>query len=411
MSNTACVVTGMSAITPLGHDLDTMWQQLQSGANAIRPLNGSVKTRGIKVAAYIDPSQFDTYCPDYKSKKTDRSTTLALNAVNLLIQQDPTLDLRDAGVILGTGFGITELADHLYRDTYEKKLRVPPHTITACMENVTASQVAMTYGCRGYNSTLFTACSAGTNALGLAYRLIKHGYERKMLVIGVDASLTQIMLDAWAALRAGSISDNPSQACLPFSQNRSGLVVGEGVGVMLLESSDSASSRKATVHAKIAGYASNCDAAHITQSDVNSQAAVIKSALSDAGLSNQDIQMISAHGTATVVGDKAEAEAINLVFGANNGIPVNALKSQLGHTIGASGILESIFSIMMMQKSTILPTINYTPDPLCPINVIPKTTHADMGHVLKNSFGFGGNNTSLILALSSAENKKGISKG
>lgn len=392
-----CVVTGVSAITPLGNDLDQIWGQLKLGGNAIRSLGDDiVKTRGIKVAASIDPSQFDRFCPNYKTRKTDRSTTLVLNAVDLLVQKDPTLDLRDAGVILGTGFGITELADHLYRDTYEQKMRVPPHTITSCMENVTASQVAMTYGCRGYNTTLFTACSAGTNALGLAYRLIKHGYEKKIVVIGVDAALTQIMLDAWAALRAGSISDDPNSACLPFSSNRSGLVIGEGVGVMLLESYSSAVARGAMMHAEVLGYASNCDAAHITQSDIYSQAAVISAAIADAKISNQDIDLISAHGTATIVGDKAEADAITLAFGENK-VPVNALKSQLGHTIGASGILESIFSIMMMQHSTILPTINYTPDPLCQINVIPEATETPIRYVLKNSFGFGGNNASLIL--------------
>ncbi len=392
-----CFVSAYSAITPFGSCVNDTWRKLVSGETAIRPLENKLRgTRGIKVAAYIDQDQFESFCPNYRTKKSDRSTVLALNAVDWLIKQYPDLDLNDAGVIVGTGFGVTELADQLYQGIYERKARVPPHTITACMENVTASQVAMIHGCRGFNTTLFTACSAGTNALGLAYRLIKHGYEKRVIVIGVDASLTQTILDAWAVLRAATMSGDPDNASLPFSLNRTGLVIGEGVGVMVLESDDSVTTRNAPIYAEIVGYASNCDAAHITQSDIHSQANVIKMAVADANISLGQIGLISAHGTATVVGDKAESDAINLVFGRGNDVPVNALKSQLGHTIGASGVLESIFSIMMMQHNTILPTINYLADPACPIRVISKVSESKINYFLKNSFGFGGNNAALI---------------
>ena len=266
------------------------------------------------------------------------------------------------------------------------------------MENATSSQIAMNFGYKGYNSTLFTACSAGTNAIGTAYRLIKHGYAESIIVVGVDASLTPIMLEAWVSLRAASMSDDPGIACAPFSSHRSGLVLGEGVGAILIESPASAEKRGAKILASVTGYATNCDAGHLTQSDLGSQTSVMQEALKDAGESPDSVDMISSHGTSTPVGDKAEAQAIRQVFGdKGKSVPVNALKSQLGHTVGASGVLEVIFSVLMMEHDMILPTINYREDPALGINVVSESIEASINCVLKNSFGFGGNNASLVL--------------
>lgn len=372
------------------------WECLSRGDHAVRALPGISGRRTPKIAAYIPPEVFDSVCLPYLSDRTDRSTILALSASRVLLET-LSLDAEQTGLIVGTGFGTSELSGRLYANRHGGNQRFPVFTITSCMQNATASRLAIEFGLKRFNTTLFTACSAGTNAIGMAYRLIASGQESAMLVVGVDAALNPDMLEAWTSLRVTSSRDDIT-ACRPFSIHRSGLVLGEGVAVLLLESQENAEKHGRVPCAEVIGYASNCDATHLTQPDVSSQKKVMAEALTEAQIAPEQIDLISAHGTATPVGDKAEADAISAFFGARaSEIPVSALKSQFGHTIGASGALETVFSIEMMQRSMVLPTAHYAKDPDIHLNVVAGLMPTPMTYVLKNSFGFGGNNAALVL--------------
>lgn len=396
MKKLNCVVSGYSVITPFGNSVNETWDILVKGGNAVSSLPIFPERKTPKIAAYIEQERFNTMCNLYLSERTDRSTILALSAVHSLLNTS-TFNPNKTGLIVGTGIGTSELPGNLYAKRHRDNKRFPAFTITSCMQNATASRLAITFGLKRFNTTLFTACSSGTNAIGMAYRLISSGQESSIIVVGVDAALNTDILEAWASLRITS-DHNDSNACCPFSENRSGLVLGEGVGVMMLESYENAKKHNRIPLAEIKGYASNCDATHLTQPDVHSQTMVIAEALHDAKIAPCQIDLISAHGTSTLIADKSESDAINAFFrDQSSHIPVTALKSQFGHTIGASGVLETIFSIEMMRRSTILPTLHYKQDPLINLNIVTSPTTSQITHVLKNSFGFGGNNAALIL--------------
>ncbi|NBV41799.1 beta-ketoacyl-[acyl-carrier-protein] synthase family protein [bacterium] len=393
---TSCVVTGYSVVTPLGNKVSDVWDALASRHHAVKRL--PYVDLPVKVAAYFDPDQYETYCNPFISKKNDRTTTLSLAAVSELMSGTEGLEPAGTGVIVGTGFGTVETVDRLLKSKYLNGSRFPPYSITSSMGNSTVAQLSIQFGFKRFNTTLYTACSAGTNAIGLAYRLIKHGYEKAIVVVGVESAVSANVLESWASLRAASTVDDPDLACAPFSIHRKGLVAGEGVGAILLESRESAATGHRPMLAEIKGYATNCDGVHLTQADAQSQCAVIREALSDAEIASHDVDLVSSHGTSTPVGDKCEADVIRQIFDKRGGVvPVNALKSQFGHTIGASGVLDTIFSIEMMQRGMILPTIHYEPDPELEINVVSELTSASLSCILKNSFGFGGNNAALVI--------------
>ena len=397
------VVTGMSWITPLGAKIEKSWDRLIKGENGITPLPEDLISMYCKarVGGVIPDSIFSTCCEGVNLKKEDRSTALSQYVVQEAIKNANIETKGQAGVILGTGFGVTNLTDELYKTTYINEKKLPPFTIPACMENASASKIAMRFGLSSYNSTLFTACSAGVNAIGSSYRLIRDGYEKRMIAVGVDAPLSPVMLEAWSSLRVISVKDCPEQACKPFSEDRSGLVIGEGAACLVLEEKEHAIKRGAKIYGEIAGYASNCDASHLTRPNVEVQAKAIQLAVKSAKIKPSQIDLISAHGTATKVNDFYETQALKKALGDQvvSKIPINALKSQLGHSIGASGAIETIAALMMMEKKMILPTINYVPDKDCDLNIIGnKAQQCDrIQYALKTSFGFGGNNAVLVL--------------
>lgn len=391
-----CAITGYSIISALGNQISSVWDALAKGHHAIKRLD-ETRSNAIKVAGFIDAESYREFCGPYISKKNDRTTSFSLAAVSQLIQSEQ-LNTVNSGIILGTGYGTIDMIDQLSQKKYKEGQRFPAYTLTSSMNNSTVSQLSIQFGFKRYNTTLFTACSSGINAIGLAYRLIKHGYEDSIMVVGVESGLSPSILESWASLRAASPLDDPEVACCPFSINRSGVVLGEGAAAILIESKEHAIKRNAKILAEIVSYSTNIDGFHITQSEATSQTAVMKNALTEAKLDIEDIDLISVHGTSTPLGDKSEYTAIyNLFNEKTHTVPINALKSQFGHTIAASGVFETIFSIEMMNRNTILPTIHYTPDPEINLNVITALTPSSLNVVLKNSFAFGGNNACIIL--------------
>tara|TARA_A100001015_G_C14951622_1_gene696998 strand:- start:113 stop:1324 length:1212 start_codon:yes stop_codon:yes gene_type:complete len=395
------VITGMGIVSPFGIGLDLHWRKLIDRQSCIKEIT-TIDTEAIKTkfAGIIDNDLYYKNISKVELNNLDQYTQLSIIAIKLCLEHAGLLDSpkNNIGLILGTGFGTIQTTEKVYNNSFNLKKPVFPRTIVKAMNNAAASEAAIKYQLQGFNQTVFTACSSGTNAIGQAYRYIKDGYGDCMVAGGVDTSITSIMLKSWDKLRVLSThNENPIKASRPFCKYRDGFALSEGAGFFVLESKDHALKRNAKIHAELAGYASNCDAKHITSPSYQQQVNAIYDAIQDAGLLVDDIDMINAHGTSTVLNDATESKSINSIF--KRQLPVTALKSQFGHTIGASGAIETIISILMMQKDLLLPSINYTEkDSECNINlVLNKPLKKRINSFVKNSFGFGGNNAVLVV--------------
>ena len=304
---------------------------------------------------------------------------------------------------MGTGMGGAGSMEDGYIEIFQRETpRVKPLTVLLTMNNAAASHISINYGLQGPNITYSTACSSSAIAIGEAYRQIRDGYADVMLAGGSEALLTHGAMKAWEALRTLALEDeqDASASCKPFSKDRTGLVLGEGAAVLVLEDAERASKRGARIHAEIIGYGSSSDASHITKPDAAGQTRAIASALRSANLQPQDIGYINAHGTATLVGDAQETLAIKQVFGEHAyRIPVSSTKSMHGHLMGATGAVEFMAALLALQHNAIPPTINlHQPDPECDLDYVPNAgrQNVELDTVMSNSFAFGGSNAVLI---------------
>ena len=407
MRKNRVAVTGMSAITPFGVGIEIAWEKLIKGHSCIRQIQafetGNLKT---KIAGEILGIDYNEHLSGLDIHNLDSCTILTLLTVKgLLENKDLGLtsgELREGGIIIGTGFGtICSKEENFIRVLAESKPMFPL-IIPRAMDNAPASEAAIYLGLKGINQTIFTACSSGLNAIGNAYRLIKDGYENVMIAGGVDTSITKYNLEAWSKLRVVSTRNHdPTGASRPFSKGRDGFVLSDGAGFLLLENYDKAVERQVPIYAEIIGFGATCDAQHITAPSFQEQARAIMLALKEAEITADDVDYISAHGTATKLNDVIETKAIKAALGEKAyAIPISSLKSQIGHTIGAAGAIELIFTIQMMLNNTILPTINFEErDDECDLNYVPNKAIkvGQIRYAIKNSFGFGGNNASLAI--------------
>ncbi len=402
------VVTGIGLLSPVGSDVASFGDAIlagRSGVDTIRSFDASRYRSQIAGQIHsFDPLQFfDAKAADH----IDRFAHLAVAAADQALR-DSGLMANDAlrstaGVAMGTGLGGIGSNDHEFKTMYTKGHRlVSPWAIPMIMYNAAASHVAMRFGLHGPNFTVTTACSSSSNAIGQAYRTIKHGYADLMVAGGSDAPITPGILAAWCALRALSIrNDNPEKACRPFSADRDGLVLGEGSGMLVLESLESANRRDARIYGEIAGFATNGDAFHITQPSADREAQAIIAALAEAEIPAASVDYVSAHGTGTQMNDRTETAALRKALGARlTNLPVSSLKSMIGHQMGACGALQLIATLVMMKRRCIHPTINYgVPDIDCDLDCVPNESRAHTVNVaLVNSFGFGGNNAVLVVS-------------
>ena len=400
-------VTGLGIISPLGNTADEFFSNLMAGKSGIRHLKADFADRlDTKIAAQ---AEFDAlqHFGKHKASSLDRVSQFALYAAGQAIT-DAGLDLEQEdknriGIYLGTGMGgaasVEEGYVRLYRDGAE---RLKPFTVLMAMNNAAASAIALEYGLTGSNLTFSTACSSSSVSIGEAFQQVRHGYADVMLAGGAEALLTFGTIKAWEALRAMASEDpeDPAASCKPFSANRTGLVLGEGAAIVILEDMERAVARGATIHAEVTGYGSGNDSSHITQPSPEGQARAMRAALDCAGLKPQDIGYINAHGTATPLNDSAETAAIKLVFGEGApGIPVSSTKSMHGHLMGATAAVEFIACIMALKQQALPPTINlHQPDPKCDLDYIPNVGRRGVSvrHVMSNSFAFGGTSGVLI---------------
>ncbi|MFA6972439.1 MAG: beta-ketoacyl-[acyl-carrier-protein] synthase family protein [Gallionella sp.] len=402
------VITGLGLVSPVGLSPELFFSNLMAGVSGIKHLQRDfVEQLSVRIAASVD--DFDPAAHFSKIQLTgiERFSQFALVAAEQAVQ-DANLVLDEseyqrAGVYMGSCLGGAGTLEEGYVEVFKRENpRIKPLSVLLSMNNAAASHLSIKYHLQGPNITYSTACSSSAIALGEAYRQIKHGYADVMLAGGSEAMLTLGAMKAWEALRTMAQEDpsDPGASCKPFSKNRSGLVLGEGAAVLVLEDAERAIRRGAKIYAELAGYDCSSDSSHITKPDSAGQTRTILSALKDANLQPQDIGYINAHGTATQAGDIEETRALKQAFGSHAyNIPVSSTKSMHGHLMGATGAVEFMAALLALQHQAIPPTINlHQPDPECDLDYVPNQgrTGVPLEAVMSNSFAFGGTNAVLI---------------
>jgi len=400
------VITGMGIVSPIGNDLETYWNSLISGCSGVDVLQDyCMKNLRCHFAGQVLNLNTESFFSKKQLRRMDRfcqfATIAAKNAWH-----DSTGDLNknfqeNIGVIFGTGIGGISTWDNPLIPDFDSNDDVPMNafTIPRIMNNAAAAQIAMQLNLKGLNITINTACSAGANAIGMAFREIRSENAHCIICGGTEAPITSKILKAWEILGVLS-KENTKSLVKPFDKNRTGFVLSEGAAAIVLESLDSAILNNKKIYGEIIGFGSNCDAHHLTSPAKDGQARAIQLALDDAKIKPETIDYINAHGTATRLNDRVETDAIKKVFGnyAYN-IPVSATKSMLGHAMGASSAMEFVATILSIKNDLIHPTSNYqNPDPECDLDYVPEKARAKtITHAISNSFGFGGSNAVLVM--------------
>jgi len=404
------VVTGLGCISPLGNNVPDTWSSLLAGKSGAGPITRfdatKYKTRFAAEVKGFDPIAF---LGTRDARKFDRYAQLAMVAAQeALTQSGLTIDdsNRDrVGILIGTGIGgISTFMENVDALRERGPERVSPFLVPMMIADSAAGLLAIRTGARGPNMAIASACATGTNVIGEALEMIRRGAADVMLAGSSEAAIVELTIAGLNVMTALSTrNDAPEKASRPFDKNRDGFLMGEGAGMIVLESLEHAQKRGAKILCELKGYGTSDDAYHISAPDVNGAGAAIsmKHAIEDAGLKTTDIDYINAHGTSTVLNDKSETAAIKTVFGEHAyKVPVSSTKSMTGHLLGASGSVEAVICVKVLQENILPPTINYeTPDPDCDLDYVPNRARpAKPKHVMSNSFGFGGHNATLIMS-------------
>jgi 3-oxoacyl-[acyl-carrier-protein] synthase II len=402
------VITGMGAITPLGLSAEEFWQGLREGRSGAGPLTRVDGTNyPTKIAAEVNDFDPEKYMDRREARRMARFSQMGVAAASQAIAgAGLKLDEEDRtriGVVLGNGNGGYPEIDATMRTIAANRgTRIDPLYLPKTLPNMAASQISLQFGIKGYNSTVTTACAAGTQAMGDATDLIRRGRADVMITGGTEAGISELGLAAFSIMRALSTrNDEPEKASRPFDAERDGFVCCEGAAIFVLESLEHARARGVPILAEIIGYGASADAYHLVVpcADGEGAARAMRWALEDAGVRLEDVDYINAHGTSTPLNDASETNAIKQLFGEQAyRVPISSTKSMIGHGLGASGALESVACVKTLQTGIIHPTINYEhPDPECDLDYVPNVAReADVRIILKNSFGFGGQNACLV---------------
>jgi beta-ketoacyl-acyl-carrier-protein synthase II len=396
------VISGLGVISPVGNSVNEFFANLLAGRSGIRWYGDSGQVVGTVVD--FDPSNYFTKA---QLVGLDRVSQFGLTAAEQAVR-DAKLDATvlgagRVGVYFGSGIGGANAIEAGYRSFFGKdNWRMPPLTVISTMANATAAHLSMRYKIHGPVMTYSIACASSAVAIGEAFRAIRDGYIDIAVAGGAEAMVTPCMVDAWGALRvlAKPDVDSPERSCKPFSKGRTGMVLGEGAGILVLEALETARVRQPKIWAEVAGYGISSDASHISKPSPDGQVSALKAAIEDSQLAITDIGYINAHGTATQFGDVVETAAIKKAFGsAAHTIPVSSTKALHGHLMGAAGAVEMIASLLTLNTGSVPPTCHYSePDPDCDLDYVPNTARngLDINAVMSNSFAFGGTNAVLI---------------
>ena len=407
MEKRRVVVTGLGAVTPLGINVETTWENIIAGKSGIGPMTRvNADEYPAKVAAQINDFNPEEFMDRKDARKMDRFTQYAV-ASSLMAVKDANLTINEenadrVGVWIGSGIGGMETFEQQYETFLNRGYRrVSPFFVPMLIPDMATGQVSITLGAKGFNSCTVTACATGTNSIGDAFKVIQRGDADAMITGGAEAPITKMSVAGFCANTALSTNPDPLTASRPFDKNRDGFVIGEGAGIIVLEELNYALARGAKIYGEIVGYGSTGDAYHITAPAPGGEggARAMKMALNDAGLKPEDIDYINAHGTSTEYNDKFETAAVKEVFGDHAyKLAMSSTKSMTGHLLGAAGGVEAIFSLLALKEGILPPTINYeTPDPDCDLDyVVNKARRQQIQAVMSNSLGFGGHNATIV---------------
>ena len=403
------VISGLGVVTSLSCKVDDLWSRVLAGESGIHPIRlFDVSDFKVTIGGDIYDWNPSDYIDPKELKRLDRFTQFAIVAATDAVADSgidfSSMDSFRSGVILGSGIGgLSTIEEQMSRLMTKGPNRVSPLTIPKLMLNAAGGNISIKYGIRGPNYTVATACASATNALGDALKCIQYGDADVMITGGAEAAMTRMGLSAFRNMKALSTRvDSPEQASRPFENDRDGFVFSEGAGIVIFEELEHAKARGAKIYAEVLGYGTSGDAGHITQPDEEGTGAAkaMSTALTDADLAPDQVDYINAHGTSTPLGDKAETRAVKSVFGAAaEKLSISSTKSQLGHSLGASGGIELVLCVKALQEQTVPPTINFsTPDPECDLDYTPNEPKSrSLNYVMSNSFGFGGHNASVVV--------------
>jgi 3-oxoacyl-[acyl-carrier-protein] synthase II len=403
-------VTGLGAITPIGHDKDHLWESLCNGKSGISKIT-SFDTTGqdVFIAGEVTDFEPGKWFDKKEERRLDRFTQFAVASASLAIEDSglnlDKVDRYKIGTIIGTGIGGIIEIEAQHKVLLERgPSRVSPFMITKLMANAAPGYIAIKFGLQAANFSIITACASGAHAIVEAFRIVQRGEADIMVAGGTEATITPLCVSAFSNMKALSTrNDDPQSASRPFDKDRDGFIISEGSGIIILEEMENAKKRGANIYAEMLGFAMSDDAHHITAPHPEGDGACVamKNALKDSKLNPEQISYINAHATSTPLGDMIEINSIKKVFGDHvKNLSVSSTKSMLGHQLGASGGVEALICSLIVDKGVMPPTINYeTPDPRCNgIDFVPnEAKERNIENVMSNSFGFGGHNVSIVL--------------
>ena len=401
-------ITGLGCLTPIGNTVEETWQSVVEGKCGIDKITRyDTSDRKVKLAGELKGFNPDDYIDKREQRKMDLFTVYAVAASAQAMEDSGLLKTEEPrdrwGVIMASGIGgISTIEEEKVRGIQKGYDRVSPFFIPKCTSNMAAGNIALRFGMKRFCTCVVTACASGTNAIGDAARHIADGYDDVMIAGGAEASITELAIGGFTSLKALTGCDDVERASIPFDAERSGFVMGEGAGALVLEEYEHAKARGAKIYGILAGYGANCDAYHITapRPDGSGAARCMQMAIEDAGITTGYIDYINAHGTSTKLNDAGETAAVKLLFGDDaKRIKMSSTKSMTGHLLGAAGAVEAVITTKAVEQGFLPPTIHYkVPDPACDLDVVPnKGYKSEIRYALSNSLGFGGHNATIVI--------------
>ncbi len=405
-NNRRVVVTGMGAVSPVGNDVQTSWENLISGVHGIGPITRFDTTEyKAKLAAEVKDFDARKYMEKAETLRSDLYAQYGMGAACQAVEESGvlgTVDPERFAVYFGTGIGGINTFSREYKKLLDRgPSRVSPYFIPMLIANMGAGMIAIRFNCQGPALPAVTACASGSNAIGEAVRAIRHGYADVVISGGAEASINECGVAGFVNMQALSVSEDPDAASLPFDKRRAGFIIGEGAAAVVLEEYEHAVKRGAKIYGEVCGYGSTCDAYHITAPlpDAAGGARAMKQALEEAGYTGEERLYINAHGTGTPLNDAGETIAVKTALGEEKARQayVSSTKSMTGHMLGAAGAMEAVVCLKVLETGIIPPTLNLLePDPACDLNYVPnQAVKAEVDLCLSNSLGFGGHNACL----------------
>ena len=402
------VVTGMGAVTPIGNDVNSFWNNIKEGTCGIDVIKSfDITNFKCKLAAEVKDFDVTVALDKREARKMDKYCQYAMVAAEEAVKNSgldvQAIDSERMAVIVGSGIGGIGTIEQEHKKLLEKgPNRVTPYLIPMIIGNMAAGNIAIKYGAKGMCSSVVTACATGTNAIGDAFHMIQDGRADIIIAGGAEASISPLALAGFVSLTALSKSEDPLRASIPFDKERDGFIMGDGAGIVILESLEHAEKRNAKIYAEMKGYGSTCDAYHITSPSPDGEGAArsMVMALKDGDIKAEEVSYINAHGTSTPYNDKFETVAIKSAFGEYAyKIPVSSTKSMTGHLLGAAGAIEAIICVKALEEGFVPATIGYkVPDEDCDLDIVPNIGRKQqLKYAMSNSLGFGGHNATIIL--------------